>query len=276
MQLAVALNSNPKRRHVVSKFLHRQPSRKVFSGPPGIQSLSVHDDGLVAAESNRIRAEYLRRAQELSPELYSPWQPSEVLSWGSRTRAAAMMLHDAEVFPGRGDQVLEVGFGTLGWLGTLMSWRLKETDLHGIEVDARRATKAHEALPAADLRIGDATKMPWETGSFQLVIASTVFTSVLDARVRQLIANEITRVMAPGGALLWYDFAVNNPRNLHVRKVDRKELRELFPQLSGEIKSITLAPPIARFVAPRSWVLATMLEAIPFLRTHLIAVLIMQ
>jgi hypothetical protein len=89
-----------------------------------------------------------------------------------------------------------------------------------------------------------------------------------------MVAGEITRVLAPGGALLWYDFAVNNPWNPHVRKVDRKGLRELFPELSGEIRSITLAPPIARFAAPKSWVLATMLEAIPFLRTHLIGVLV--
>jgi ubiquinone/menaquinone biosynthesis C-methylase UbiE len=184
------------------------------------------------------------------------------------------MLHDAGVFPEVGDQCLEIGFGTLGWLGTLMSWGLRETDLHGIELDAARATKAHEALPTADLRIGDATKLPWEVGSFHLVVASTVFTSVLDVRVRGLIADEIMRVLAPGGALLWYDFAANNPRNPNVRKVNRKELRELFPRLSGEVKSITLAPPLARFVAPKSWVLATMLEGIPFLRTHLIAVLI--
>jgi hypothetical protein len=89
-----------------------------------------------------------------------------------------------------------------------------------------------------------------------------------------MIAKEITRVLGPGGALLWYDFAVNNPSNSQVRKVNGRELRELFPQLSGEIKSITLAPPIARFIAPKSWVLATILEAIPFLRTHLIGVLV--
>lgn len=184
------------------------------------------------------------------------------------------MLHRAGTFPRSGAQCLEVGFGSLGWLGDLIGWGLRETDLHGIELDAVRAAKACEALPGADLRVGDATELTWDDDSFHLVVASTVFTSILDARVRKLVAKEITRVLAPGGALLWYDFAVNNPRNPHVRKVDRKELKDLFPQLEGEIRSITLAPPLARFVAPKSWVLATILEAIPFLRTHLIAVLV--
>ncbi len=88
------------------------------------------------------------------------------------------------------------------------------------------------------------------------------------------MAREITRVLTPGGALLWYDFAVNNPRNPNVRKVGREELRALFPELRGRIRSATLAPPLTRMVAPRSWVAATLLEALPPLHTHLLAVLV--
>lgn len=237
-------------------------------------STTDSDIGLVAAERSRISEEYRRRSVEVSADLYAAWQPAEILSRTTRTRAAARMLHRAGAFPESGKQCLEIGFGSLGWLGALIGWGLREADLHGIELDPKRAAKACEALPSADLRVGDATELPWDDNSFHLVVASTVFTSVLDDRVREMIAKEIVRVLAPGGALLWYDFAVNNPRNPHVRKVDRRELRKLFPRLSGEIKSITLAPPIARFIAPKSWVLATILEAIPFLRTHLIGVLV--
>jgi ubiquinone/menaquinone biosynthesis C-methylase UbiE len=128
-------------------------------------------------------------------------------------------------------------------------------------------------LPAADLRVGDASHLPWPASTFRLVVASTVFTSILDGSVRRVVASEATRVLTSDGALLWYDFAVNNPRNAHARGVRRRELRELFPTLRGRIESVTLAPPLARFVARRSWTLATVLEAIPLLRTHLVAVL---
>jgi ubiquinone/menaquinone biosynthesis C-methylase UbiE len=228
----------------------------------------------MAAERQRIQLEYARRSREISPDTYAPWQPSPRFEIEVRNRKAATMLQLAGLFPNQGDQCLEVGFGSLGWLGELISWGLGESDLHGVELDPLRAAKARQALPSADLRVGDATELPWDENSFQIVIASTVFTSILDNRVREMVAKEITRVLAPGGALLWYDFAVNNPRNPHVRKVDRRELKELFPQLSGEIKSVTLAPPIARFIAPKSWVLANILEAIPFLRTHLMGVLV--
>ena len=232
------------------------------------------EGNLIAAERQRVQAEYVRREREISPAVYAPWQPSELFMKTERKRIAARRLHEAGVFPNAGDKCLEVGFGSLGWLGELISWGVPETDICGIELDSVRAKRAQELLPLADLRVGDATVLPWESGTFQIVISSTVFTSILNPDVRRIVAEEISRVLAPGGALLWYDFAVNNPANPSVRKVDRSELKRLFPQLRGRIRSITLAPPLARFLAPRSWVLATLFEAIPLLRTHLLAVLV--
>ncbi len=209
----------------------------------------------------------------MAPDLYAPWRADEIFMRSGRRRIAAATLHEAGVFPRAGDPCLEIGFGSLGWLGELLCWGVGQADLHGIDLDPARVGHAREILPWADLRVGDATDLPYESDSFRLVIASTVFTSILDLQVRRMVAREIARVLTPGGALLWYDFVVNNPKNPHVRKVGRKELRQLFPQLQGRMKSVTLAPPLARLVAPRSWLLATFLEGIPLLRTHLLAVL---
>lgn len=231
---------------------------------------------LVSLERERINAEYQRRAQEIDPDLYAPWQAAELLSTTNRRRIAATLLRRARVFPAPGDQCLEIGCGRLGWLGELITWGVRETDIHGIELDPIRINQARAALPNADLRVGDATELPWRDRSFQLVIISTVISSVWHWEVRRLIASEAVRVLAPGGALLWYDFAYDNPRNPNVRRVDRRELRRLFPDLSGEVRSITLAPPLARIIAPRSWTLAVALETVPFLRTHLLAVLVQE
>lgn len=228
----------------------------------------------VAAERERIQLEYQRREREVSSDLYAPWQPSAQFMLEGRNRAAAMILHRLGVFPKPGDQCLEVGFGAMGWLSELIGWGVRESDLHGVELDPSRARRACEILPAADLRTGDAVKLPWNDDTFRLVITSTLFTSILDEKVRRLVADEIQRVLAPGGALLWYDFAYNNPGNPNVRGISRAELKRLFPALRGKIRRVTLAPPLTRLIAPRWWTLATFLEAIPLLRTHLIAVLI--
>jgi ubiquinone/menaquinone biosynthesis C-methylase UbiE len=191
-----------------------------------------------------------------------------------RRRIAAQTLHRAGVFPQRDTPCLEIGCGALGWFADLLGWGLREENLHGIDLDPVRLQEARETLPGADLRVADASALPWPDGTFGLVIASTVFTSVVDVAVRRAMAGEITRVLAPGGALLWYDFAVPNPRNPDVRAINRRELATLFPSLSGPVRRLTLAPPIARAIAPTTWVGATMLAAIPFLQTHLLAVLV--
>ena len=228
----------------------------------------------VAIERERIQLEYQRRAREAHLDLNAPWQPSAWFMLDGRNRTAAVMLHRMGVFPKSGDQCLEVGFGSLGWLSELIGWGVRESDLHGVELDPSRALKARQILPVADLRTGDAVELPWDDGTFRLAISSTLFTSILDQNVRGLVAHEIVRVLAPGGALLWYDFAYNNPANPNVRGINRAEIRRLFPTLQGKIRAVTLAPPLARLLAPRSWTLATFLEAIPLLRTHLMAVLI--
>jgi len=232
------------------------------------------DRDAIVAERRRIRIEYQRRAKEISPDLYSPWQPAEIFFKSRRKVLAAGMLNEAGVFPQTGDACLEVGCGAGGWLADFISWGVREPDLHGIDIDAVRIERAREILPAADLRIGDAVRLPLRDDSFRIVVSSMLFTSILSHTVRRLIAGEIVRVLAPGGALLWYDFAFNNPSNPQVRGISRSEIRKLFPQLVGKIKSLTLAPPLARLIVPRSWLLATLLEAVPFLRTHLLAVLI--
>jgi len=184
------------------------------------------------------------------------------------------MLARAGCFPGRDSVCLEVGYGKIGWLGQLIAWGAPASKLCGLELDGARAKIAQAALPSADLREGDATRIPWPDGTFQLVVCSTVMTSILDGQVRRRVAREIERVLAPGGALLWYDFAFDNPRNRQVSGIRRRELHTLFSALEGEIRSVTLAPPIARAVAPLSHFAAAALALLPFLRTHLLAVLV--
>jgi SAM-dependent methyltransferase len=230
----------------------------------------------IAAERQRVLAELRRRQRQVSPDIYAPWRP-DVLLGDMKVRSAAItMLNRAGVLPEPGAPCLEVGYGHRGWLGVLIDWGMRETDLHGLEIDPVSAKYAQEILPLADLRVGNATELPWDSNTFRLVITSLLFTSILDQTVRRLVADEITRVLAPGGAMLCYDFAFNNPRNNNVRKMSKRELISLFPSLKGSIKSVELAPPLARLVAPRSMTLAFLLERIPLLRTHYIAVLVKQ
>jgi SAM-dependent methyltransferase len=233
---------------------------------------------LLQRERLRVEEAYRRREQwEASSDLYSPWNPATILATAQRKRMAALLLKELGVFPPHGAPCLEVGSGCRGWLADLIDWGMREVDLHGIDIDPQRIAQARDALPAADLRVGDATALPWDDSSFSLVVASTLFTSILAPLSRWHPARKIVRVLGPGGCLLWYDFAVNNPRNRDVRRVGRDELRLLFPELRGRVQSCTLAPPLARRLVTHAgwtWALAAGLEACRVFHTHLLAVLV--
>ena len=229
---------------------------------------------LIQKESSRIEEVYRKREIEITEELYAPWQPAEILFLSERKRITAQILHKLGKFPKTNDKCLEIGYGKLGWLADLISWGFNETYLYGIELDSIRAEFAKQSLPSANLKIGDATDIPWENEKFNFVVVSTVFSSILNQEVRHLITNEIDRVLVKDGVLIWYDLAVNNPNNSEVQKIDKTQLNELFPKFNISTKRVTLAPPTARFVAPKSFVLAEILNVFPFLLTHLISILI--
>ena len=135
---------------------------------------------------------------------------------------------------------------------------------------------ARTSLPAATrILAGDASALELPDGSFDVVFASTVFTSILDEDLRRRVAEAMRRLVRPGGAVLWYDFAFDNPRNPDVRGVRARAIRSLFPEGCASIRRITLAPPIARICLrlPGAFGLLAYrsLAAIPPLRTHLVA-----
>ncbi len=227
----------------------------------------------IEEESKRILAETARRAREIPQERYAIWQASEQWFIYERRSTALAMLKRCGALPGRHTVALEIGFGYGGWLPDLISWGVKETNLHGIEISEKCVRSTSGWLPSADLRLGNGAALPWEDRTFDLVVTSTVFTSILDNTVRHQVADEIVRVLVPGGVLLWYDFRFDNPSNPNVRGIGRSELRALFPALRAEIRTISLLPPLCRVVAPVSIFLTALLSAIPFLRSHLLAVL---
>jgi ubiquinone/menaquinone biosynthesis C-methylase UbiE len=224
-------------------------------------------------ESDRILAEYARRETELPAELYAPTNPAQLFIQQSIERALPRMLRESGVLPLAGRRVLDVGCGYGSWLADLETLGAERERLAGIDLFAERVEQARARLPGADIRQGDAAELPFEKASFDLVLQSMMFSSILDPSVQRRAAAEMSRVLAPGGVILWYDFFVDNPRNPNVRGVSRRELQELFPGFSVRWRRVTLAPPLARALVPRLRPLASALQALRVLNTHAMATL---
>ena len=226
------------------------------------------------SEADRIAAEYERRAREVPADRYSPASPAQLQHRQSRERAVLALLRSAGLLPLAGRRILDVGCGYGQWLADFETWGADRGALAGIDLLADRVEVARARLePGADLRAGDASSLPWAAESFDLVVQSTVFSSILDGGMRAAVAREMARVLAPGGAVLWCDFFVDNPRNPAVRGVRRGEIEALFPGFGCELRRTTLAAPLARVVAPRSQLAATLIEALRVLNTHYVGLL---
>jgi SAM-dependent methyltransferase len=169
-------------------------------------------------------------------------------------------------------QLAEVGCGNGSNLLELLRFGFAPEHLTGIELLPDLAAAARRQLPAA-LRIldGDASTAPLAPASQDLVLASTVFSSLLDDAFQQHLADAMWRWLRPGGAVVWYDFTWNNPRNPDVRGVPLARVRALFPQGRLQHRRLTLAPPLARALARVHPALLPLFDAVPLLRTHVLA-----
>ncbi len=168
-----------------------------------------------------------------------------------------------------------MGCGDGSLLRETLQWGIKLSNLAGIELRQDQVSIALERTPTIDVRCGSATSLPWPDATFDLVGAHTVFTSILDERMRDDVASEMRRVLKPGGAVLWYDFTFDNPRNPDVRRIKQSEVRALFPTFDAHMRAISLAPPIARRIpSPLLAVAYPLLASLPPLRTHCLGLLV--
>lgn len=169
-------------------------------------------------------------------------------------------------------RLAEVGCGDGANLLQALQLGFEPGHLTGLELLPERVQAARRRLPAAvSLIEGDATRAPLPAASQHLVLAFTVFSSLLDAGFRQRLADAMWSWLQPGGAVLVYDFTWDNPQNPDVRGVPRAELQRLFPQGRLTTRRLTLAPPLARRAAAVHPALARTLNLLPPLRTHLLA-----
>lgn len=226
---------------------------------------------MTSEETTRVAERYARRADAPQADRYSLLQPDVWQTVQERQRAmlrlfARLGWHDLSQ-----RTAVEVGCGAGGNLLELLRIGFAPQHLTGLELLPDRHAQARAVLPAATaVWLGDALQAPIPPASCDLVMQSTVFSSLLDDAFQQRLADVMWRWVKPGGGVLWYDFTVNNPRNPDVRGVPLARVRALFPQAQVHAQRVTLAPPIARRVCRISPALYPVFNMIPALRTHVL------
>ncbi len=157
-------------------------------------------------ELERIREAYRRRdsaSGAAAPSSTSAWSDPgyrfyvQALEWemlAALDRAGAALA---------GGSALEVGCGSGYFLHRLREYGAVRAA--GIDLMDDRIAAARERYPTLELVAGDASKLPWEDASFDVVAQLTCLSSVLDESLRAAIAAEMWRVLRPGGVIVSYD-----------------------------------------------------------------------
>ncbi len=202
-----------------------------------------------------------------------PSNPGNLAIRDERQRLLAGVLH-ATFGPSLASvRVLDVGCGRAEFLGWLEGRGADPANLHGVDLLEDRITDARRLHPGLDLHAVDARHLPFPDRSMDLIVCSTIFSSIIEADVAGQVAAQIRRVLAPGGAVLWYDVRVPNRGNPNTLAMTRARVRSLFPDLRDELRSATLLPPLARRLGPLTRTLYRPLAAVPFLRSHYLGLL---
>ena len=226
------------------------------------------------SELDRMRAEYNRRRTDpLLRVRYSPFNEAQLFLLQTRERLLLKMLKQHHRQDLSQAVILDLGCGNGSQLVYLTHYGARAANLFGVDLMPDHLKRAVEQTHRLGLAQADGAYLPFPNGQFDLIFQFTVFSSILDARLKRQVASEMLRVLRARGSIIWYDFWADNPHNPHVKGINPDEIKTLFPDCTFDFQRVTLAPPLARRVAPRSWLLAEMLAKVPWLLTHYLAVI---
>lgn len=209
------------------------------------------------------KGKYLNKYSMLDPFVYMSEQEKErkIIHW----------IKWVGLEPVETKKVLEIGCGSGKNLLELIRLGFKPENIIGNELLEDRAELARRILPSATKIIcGDASSLNLANNSFDVIIQSTVFTSILGDAFKKRLAERVWELLKPGGGILWYDFIYNNPKNHDVKGIPIKEIKELFPHGSIKVWRVTLPPPIGRVVTKIHPGLYNFFNLFPFFRTHVL------
>lgn len=225
-------------------------------------------------EIARIKNTYQGRIEKGLIDRYSLFYPGELYMLQRREEETLRLLRRQGLADLRDRRILEIGCGRGTRLLDWIRWGARADALFGVDLMEAFVGEARDNLPRGHFGVASGNRLPFRDGEFDIVVQSTVFSSILDSALRRAVAEEMVRVTSRQGAILWYDFRYPSPGNADVRPVTAAEIAALFPGRTIARRSLTLLPPLARRLAPVSVFACRALEKLlPPLRSHLLAVI---
>ncbi len=254
-------------------------------------------------ETHRIRNEYTRRDALNLSNPYTYMNPTFLFHMQERERAILKSLKKIKIDLSK-SKVLEVGCGNGHILQRFLDFGAKEAV--GVDLMENRLRYGKERYGSIQFLQADGARLPLLNEQFDLVMQFTCMSSILNFEMRQQLAQEMWRVLCPGGTILFYDvrptpfpvrillrvygFIVGFLRVLKlvkkkegvvsglaqpvtpIKPLELSEIQNLFPKGEMSCRSLSLDFKLSR-VAEKSYGLAMLLSCLPFLRVNYLAII---
>lgn len=215
-----------------------------------------------------IRSTYQRYARKGRYRMWDPQNPGNARMMRDRDRALVDLLRRS--LPEASGRVLDLGMGDGRLAKVAQAAGLPIRSWTGVDLDPGAVAAASAAIPWADFVEAAADRLPFDADAFDVIVTSTLFSSLPSIELENAVASEIGRVLLPSGWLIWYDLQRSNPWNRQVHGLGHPVIRRLFPGWDAELRPMTLLPPLARRLGPLTQGVYGPLERIPLLRSHLV------
>lgn len=160
--------------------------------------------------------------------------------------------------------IVDIGCGGGGLLGRLRQRLPAPVRLVGVDLIEERLGRATADFWAL---VGDACHLPLRRASADVIVFSTVFSSILANGMRAQIAAQAAAAIRPGGLVIVHEMRYPS-RNPNVERLSRTDLRQLFPSFTAQLEPHTLVPPLARRLGSLTPRLHPLLRRRPWLLSH--------
>lgn len=171
-------------------------------------------------------------------------------------------------------KILDVGCGNGNILRYFAELGATSEDLYGIDITEYRISEARDASPRMNFAVGDATKLPYDSEYFDIIMQFTTFSSIPGKTSQKKAANEILRVMKKKGIIIWYDMKDKfQGKNPFPQGLTKEEVLRLFPECEIIFEKYLHSSFITKTLK-NSPLLTNFFDALPFLnKTNYLVIL---
>lgn len=179
----------------------------------------------------RTRHWYEQREQDaIARRRWAPFQEAEVAGRCQQYRQLAALLRECSVLSLEGKRVLDVGCGTGRAVRAFVDWGADPAQVCGIDIMPPSIEAGRRLAPHLRLELFDGVGIPFGDASYDLVTQFVCFSSILSPELRRHLAQEMWRVLAPGGYVFWWDLLRTQGPSAHDRD-HLLDVGQLFPDV---------------------------------------------